>query len=31
MEPLTTAEKAVRVALLIAIIMVMADVLWIKP
>lgn len=31
MEPLTTGEKAVRVALLIAVIMVMADVLWIRP
>lgn len=31
MEPLTTGEKAVRVALLIAVIMILADVLWIKP
>lgn len=31
MQPLTTAEKAVRVALLIAVIMLMADVLWMRP
>jgi len=31
MQPLTTGEKAVWIALLIAVIMVMADVLWIRP
>lgn len=31
MEPMTNGDKAVRVALLIAIIMIFADVLWIRP
>lgn len=31
MEPLTTAEKVERVVFLIAVIVVMLDVLWIRP
>lgn len=31
MEPMTTGEKVERVVLLIAIIVLMADVLWFRP
>jgi hypothetical protein len=31
MEPMTTTEKVERVVLLIAIIVLMADVLWFRP
>lgn len=31
MEPMTTAEKVQRIVFLVAIIVVMLDVLWIRP